>query len=472
MKPSYPDSDQVDQMHRIVREFMPDVIRDLQELIKIPSVAFPGYPPEPVERMAAASVQLLKRYGMPDARLLEIPGGYPAVTAEIPAPPGAPTVLLYAHYDVQPARREDGWESDPWVPVVQEGRLYGRGSADNKSGIVTIAGTVRALGGRYPLGIRVIIEGEEETTSHLEAFVHANPDLFCCDLFIITDMGKIVSGEPVLSTTLRGEVSCVVTVRSLSHAVHSGIFGGPAPDALVALIRMLATLHDEQGDVAVPGLFSGPWSGYEYDERLYRRLAGLLDGVDSIGSGTISSRLWSKPSVTVIGIDAPTVRDAANILIPQARARISMRIAPGADPEHEVRLLADHLRAAAPWHVQAEISEVHSSSGFICPDSGSGYELARKVMEAVYRRPVKETGGGGSIPLLNELKDAVPGAEFVLWGCEDNERSRIHGTNESVAIDELERMIVAQALLVQELGKQHTAAMEKNKSAFPENPWR
>ncbi len=362
-------------------------------------------------------------------------------------------MLLYAHYDVQPARREDGWDTDPWTPVVKDGRLYGRGAADNKSGIATIAGTIRALAGKYPVGITVIIEGEEETASHLHAFVEAHPDLFRCDLFIITDMGKMVPGEPVLSITLRGEVSCVVTVRTLAHAVHSGVFGGPAPDALVALIKMLATLHDEHGDVAIAGLSSYPWVGAEFPEDLYRRLSGLPDDVDTIGTGTISSRVWSKPSVTVIGIDAPAVRDASNILIPQARARVSLRIAPGADPEREVRLLADHLRAAAPWHVKVEINGVHHSSGFICPTGGHCYKTAQKVMEAVYRRPVQESGAGGSIPLMNVLKRAVPGAEFVLWGCEDHEQSRIHGTNESVAVSELERMIVTQALLLQELGK-------------------
>ena len=452
MERDIPDPADVDAMERNVRTFIPDVIGDLKELIAVPSVAFPDYPPEPVQRMAAATADLLKRYGLSNARLLEIPGGYPAVVGDIKGPRGAPTVILYAHYDVQPAQREDGWETDPWTPVIKDGRLYGRGSADNKSGIVTIAATIRALTGRYPVGIRVIIEGEEETASHLEAFVEAHPEMFRCDLFIITDMGKMVVGEPVLSTTLRGEVSCTVTVRTLSHAVHSGEFGGPAPDALVALIRMLATLHDEHGDVAVAGLFSYPWSGAEYSEDLYRRMSGLLDDVDTVGTGTISSRLWSRPSLTFIGIDAPTVRNAANILIPQARARISMRIAPGADPQQEIRLVSDHLRAAAPWHVQVEIGDVRGSSGFICPTGGRSYEAARKIMEAVYHQPVQEIGAGGSIPLMNVLKQVVLGAEFILWGCEDNECSRIHGPNESVDLGELERMIVTQALLLQELG--------------------
>jgi acetylornithine deacetylase/succinyl-diaminopimelate desuccinylase-like protein len=440
-------------MESTVRSFLPDVIADLKELIKIPSVAFPGYPPEPVHRMAKATADLLKRYGLSNARLMEIPGGYPTVTGDIPAPAGAPTVIFYAHYDVQPARREDGWDTDPWVPYVKNGRLFGRGSADNKSGIATIAGAIRALSGRYPVGIKVMIEGEEETASHLHAFVQAHPDLFRCDLFIITDMGKMIPGEPVLSVTLRGEVSCVLTVKTLSHAVHSGVFGGPAPDALVALIRMLSTLHDEHGDTAIAGLTSYPWSGAEFAEPLYRRLSGLINGVDTIGTGSISSRIWSRPSVTVIGIDAPAVRNASNILIPEARARISLRIAPGADPRQEVGLLCSHLTSHAPWHVSVEISEVHGSSGFICPTGGRCSTLAKNVMESVYRRPVQEAGAGGSIPLLNVLKEAVPGAEFVLWGCEDHEQSRIHGTDESVALRDLERMIITQAVLLQEMGK-------------------
>jgi acetylornithine deacetylase/succinyl-diaminopimelate desuccinylase-like protein len=453
MEHGNPDPADVDEMERNVRTFITDIIEDLKELISIPSVAFPDYPQEPVYRMAKVTADLLVRSGLSNARLLEIPGGYPAVFADIPAPPGAPTVLLYAHYDVQPAQKEDGWETDPWTPVIKDGRLYGRGAADNKSGIASIAGTVRALSGSYPVGIKVIIEGEEETAGHLPAFVEAHPELFTCDLFIITDMGKMIPGEPVMSTTLRGEVSCVVTVRTLDHAVHSGVFGGVAPDALVALIRTLATLHDEHGDVAIAGLFSSAWEGAEFSEDLYRRLSGLPGDVDTIGTGTISSRVWSKPSVTVIGIDAPAVRDAANILIPQARARVSLRIAPGADPKREAGLLVDHLRDSAPWHVKVEIGEVHHSSGFICPSGGPGYKAARNVMGAVYRRPVQEAGAGGSIPLMNVLKHAVPKAEFVLWGCEDHEQSRIHGSNESVAIIELERMIVTQALLLQELGK-------------------
>ena len=313
-----------------VAGLMPGLVADLAELVAIPSVAFPGFPSEPVHRMSEAVVALLQRSGAGNARLLEIPGGYPAVWAEIPAPPGAPTVLLYAHYDVQPAPPEQGWDTDPFVATSgADGRIYGRGAADDKSGLIIHAGTLQALGADIPVGIKILIEGEEETISHLEDFVDANPGMFDCDAFVIADMGNQAVGRPALTTALRGEVACTVTVRTLAFPVHSGVFGGAAPDALVALIKMLATLHDDAGDTVVPGVTTGVWPGADVDEDVYQSSSGILPGVDLVGTGTLSSRLWAKPSATVIGIDAPSVAEAANILIPQATAKVSMRIVPG-----------------------------------------------------------------------------------------------------------------------------------------------
>jgi acetylornithine deacetylase/succinyl-diaminopimelate desuccinylase-like protein len=431
------------------RALMPGVLEDLKSLIRHPSVAFPGYPPEPVNAMADATVALLRQYGLRDARLLDIAGGYPAVYGEIPAPPGAPTVMMYAHYDVQPAHREDGWETDPWTPVEKGGRLYGRGAADDKSGIVITAACLRIFEGNPPVGVKVLIEGEEETTGHLEEFVNARPDLFQCDVFIVADSGNLSVGEPALTTTLRGEVSRIIGVHTLDHAVHSGSFGGAAPDALISLIRILATLHDTRGDVAVRGLRSDAPRDTEYPAEIYRQNAGLLEDVQLIGTGPLSSRVWSKPSVTVIGIDAPSVSDASNILIPRASAKISMRISPGADARRELHLLMDHLRAVAPWNVHVEVREASDSSGFIFPTDGPGFAAARRALEIAFGMPVRETGAGGSIPLLRVLRSAVPQAEFILWGAQDASYSTIHGANESVDIHELERFIVAQSLVLQ-----------------------
>jgi acetylornithine deacetylase/succinyl-diaminopimelate desuccinylase-like protein len=442
----------VTEIRQKVRDLMPGVLEDLKNLIPYQSVAFPGYPSPPVHAMADATVALLKRYGLQDVRLLEIPGGYPAVYGEIAAPPGAPTVMMYAHYDVQPAQKEDGWETDPWTAVVKDGRLYGRGAADDKSGIMITAASLGVFKGNPPVGVKVIIEGGEEAPDHLEEFVAAHPEFFSCDAVIIADNGNLTIGDPALTTTLRGEVSCIIEVRTLDHSVHSGSFGGAAPDALVSLIRILATLHDSHGDVAIQGLHSYPQPSIQYPEELYRQDAGLLEGVELIGTGPLSARLWAKPSVTVIGIDAPSVRKASNILIPRATAKISMRISPDADADHELRLLMKHLHAAAPWNVHVEVTKVTDNSGFVCPRDGPGYTAARMALKAAFDKPAGEIGAGGSIPLLHVLRAAVPAAEFILWGAEDASRSRIHGTNESVDIKELERFIVAQSLLLQFLG--------------------
>jgi len=436
-----------------VAGLMPDLLTELDALVAIPSIAFPGFPSKPVQSMAEAVVELFRASGVKDVRLLEIPGGYPAVYADLPGPAGSPTVLLYAHYDVQPAPVEQGWDTDPWTATRKEdGRIYGRGAADDKSGLVIHAGTMRTLAGRLPVGVRILVEGEEETISHLGDFVDANPDLFACDAFVIADMGNQEVGRPALTTALRGEVSCTVRVRTLDHPVHSGLFGGAAPDALVALIRILATLHDDEGNTNVPGVTTGEWGGADFDEVAYRESSGVLDGVDLVGTGRLASRLWSKPSATVIGIDAPTVQEASNVLLPEATAKISMRIVPGADADHELEALMAHLRSAAPWNVVVEVTKVKVGWPFAVDMSGPILKTAGAALEAAFGRPAEQIGSGGSIPLVATLKKAAPAAEVLLWGAEDLALSRIHASNESVDPREIEDMVVAQVLTLIGLG--------------------
>src|SRR5690349_24489327 len=212
--------------------------------------------------------------------------------------------MLYAHYDVQPAPAEQGWSSDPWTPTHKEdGRIYGRGASDDISGLVAHLGTMRVFDGKPPCTVKLILEGMEETESNLEAFVEAHPELFACDLFVICDMGNLRVGEPALTTALRGDVACIVTVRTLEHPLHSGVFGGPAPDAMMALARLLSTLHDDAGNVAVAGVSRNPWDGGELDEQEFRASADLLDGVGLAGSGSLARRLWAEPAISAIGID-------------------------------------------------------------------------------------------------------------------------------------------------------------------------
>ena len=429
-----------------VRQLMPEVARDLGHLVALPSIAFSGYRPEPVLAAAEATLLLLRRVGMADATLLDVGGRFPIVWGELPAPPGAPTVLLYAHYDVQPAPADQGWTTDPWTAVERDGRLYGRGAADNKSGVVLHAASLAAYGGRPPVGVKVLIEGEEEAGGRLDEYVAAHPDLFACDVFVIGDMGNVVAGEPALTISLRGTVGCVVDVRTLPHAVHSGVLGGPAPDALMVLIRLLATLHDDHGEVAVAGLSSYDWPGSDLPEDVYRAIAGLASEVPLLGSGSVASRLWSKPAVNVIGLDAPPVDKASTIVVPRARAMVSLRVVPGSDPTVELRALTDHLRAAAPWGVQLDLSPMPVAHAFAAGADGPAVAAARRALADAYGRPAVAVGSGGSIPLLSALQAAVPRAEFVLWGAEDTATSRIHGPDESVDLAELERCIHAQSL--------------------------
>jgi acetylornithine deacetylase/succinyl-diaminopimelate desuccinylase-like protein len=432
---------------------MPGLIEELEELVAIPSVAFPGYPAEPVERMAERTLQMFRDVGFTNAQLMEVPSGYPPIYGEIQGPEGSPVVVLYAHYDVQPAPPEQGWSTDPWTATHQDGRIYGRGAADDKAGLVTHLATMRIFDGQPPCTVKIILEGMEETDSNLEAFVETHPELFQCDLFVICDMGNLRVGDPVLTTALRGNVTCIVTVRTLEHPLHSGVFGGAVPDAMIALARLLATLHDEAGNVAVDGVTHGVWPGQDLSEADLRSSADVLDGVELTGTGQVKDRLWANPSVSAIGIDMTSIAGSSNVLIPQARAKISMRIVPGSDPVKELDALVAHLESHAPWGAQVEVERGAAAPSFRCRTDGPRVAAARRAMEQAFGRPAGEKGSGGSVPLLNTLEKASPGAEFVLWGPEDVARARIHASDESVDPTEIERMVVAQALLLQNLAE-------------------
>jgi acetylornithine deacetylase/succinyl-diaminopimelate desuccinylase-like protein len=289
----------------------------------VPSVAFEDFPEEPLTQAGAAVAELLGKAGLPEVRMVDVARAPQAVYAARPAKPGAPTVLLYAHYDVQPAGPDEAWTSPPFEPTERAGRLYGRGAADDKSGIIMHLGALTALGADCPVGIKVLIEGQEENgQGGIEEYVKANAELLKADVIVISDVGNYSLGVPTLTTSLRGTAALDVEVATLEGAVHSGMFGGPAPDALIALARMIATLHHADGTVAVNELAVVAYEGADYDEAAFRKDAGVLPGVDLIGAGSIADRLYGRPSITVIGIDAPRVDGAANALIPKARARV------------------------------------------------------------------------------------------------------------------------------------------------------
>jgi cysteinylglycine-S-conjugate dipeptidase len=426
---------------------------DLERLVRIPSVAFPGFPPEPVAEAAAVTAEILRDAGLTGAELIDIPGAPPAVWGELAGPDGAPTVLLYAHYDVQPAGDEAAWTSPPWQPAERGGRLYGRGTADDKVGIALHAGTLRAFGGAPPVHVKVIVEGEEETgRGTFASYLAAHPEQFAADVVVVADAGNWRVGEPTLTTSLRGLAVLDVEVRTLRAPVHSGLFGGAAPDALIALARMLATLHDPAGNVAVEGLVRQAWDGRPVDKEALRASAGVPAGVGLMGDGALAERLYTRPSITAIGLDAPPVEGASNALVDHARARLSARLAPGQDPAAAIAALSAHLRQVAPWGAALELTPREAAPGALLAGGGPGEAAALRALEGAYGKAPVKVGSGGAIPLCVLLAQALPAAEILLWGAADD-AAQIHAADESVDLADLEHATLAQVLLLEELGR-------------------
>ncbi len=436
---------------------MPRAIDELERLVRIPSMGYPGYDPANVRASAETTRDILIEAGVTDARLLELDGGHPAVFGAIPGPDGAPTVLLYAHHDVQPEGPLEQWDTPPFEPVVKGGRMYGRGAADDKSGIVVHAAAIRALlaDGLPPVSIKVVVEGEEEcSTEHLPELVQGNADLLRADVAVIADGGNYRTGVPTLNSSIRGVTDIVVQVRVLPRAQHSGSYGGPIPDAITALARIIASLHHDDGSVAIEGLQRFGWTGMQIPEDEFREESGVLDQVELIGAGSLSDRLLTGPAVAVLGFDAPAIAGSSNQIVPFARARVSLRIAPGDDPVAARQALVNHLRSHAPWGVEVTFE---GTSGF---EAGHGHLVdttrpaSRAAMDALaraYGREAIEMGSGGSIPLVPMLTQTFPGIEILIWGAMD-ERSFIHSVNESVELSEVERITLAEALFLRNLG--------------------
>lgn len=427
---------------------MPRTVADLESLVRIPGCAFPGFPATEITRAAERVAEILTEAGCPEVQIIGNGDHPPAVYAEAPGPEGAPTVLLYAHYDVQPAGDETAWSSPAFEPTIRDGRLYGRGAADDKSGVVLHAAVVRAFEGHPPCTLRIIVEGDEEYGGSFEEFPREHPEMFAADAIIIADTGNIEVGVPTFTSALRGMAMVEVGVETLVDPVHSGMFGGPAPDALMTLITVLATLRDGAGDVAVAGVEGSEWTGAGFDEEMFREQAGVLPGQPLVGTGSIASRLYSKPTVSVVGLDAPPVAGAINAVVPRARAKVSLRVPPGMDPEDAQRALVDHLVAQAPWGVQISVQAGPTGDGYLADTTGPVYEAMRAAMRRAYGVDAVEVGSGGSIPLVSVLTEVAPRATILLAGAQDN-AAAIHAPDESVDLGELEHAALAEALFVQ-----------------------
>lgn len=439
------------QLRARVDELMPEVIDDLTSLARIPSVSLPAFDAAHVQASADRVADLLTQVGA-QVQVVRTGQGHPAVVGRVEGPAGAPTVLLYAHHDVQPPGRDDDWETPPFEPTPRGERIFGRGVADDKAGVMAHVAALRVFDGAPPVSVVVFVEGEEEAGSEsLPALLAEHRAALDCDALVIADSGNWDIGTPALTTTLRGNVRVTLELRTLRHGVHSGMFGGIVPDAITTMCRLLATLHTDDGTVAVEGLQASDEAAVDYDEARIRAESGAIDGLRLLGEGSYASRLWTKPSLTVIGIDAPSVDEAANLLTPVCRAKLSMRIAPTEDPRRALDALTAHLRTHAPWGCELTISEPELGSGFTTTTDGPYVEAARAAFADAWQTPPVDMGIGGSIPFIAQFAETFPHATILVTGVEDPD-TRAHGANESLHVPEFTRVVLAEAVLLERLG--------------------
>ncbi len=438
---------------------IPSALSDLGDLVRIPGIAWPSFYQTQLERSAERVASLATGTGVfDDVRVLRaaIPGtdehGQPAVLATRAARNGKPTILLYAHHDVQPPGSDELWDTPPFEPTVRDGRLYGRGAADDKAGIMAHIASLRAVsevfGDDLDLGVSLFIEGEEEYGSRSFAqFLSDNSEALRADAIVVADSGNWDSTTPGLTVSLRGNARFTMKVRTLDHASHSGMFGGAVPDAMMATVRLLATLWDEDGAVAVEGLSETDTETPDYSEETLRDEAGLLPGTSPIGRGSILSRIWNKPAITVIGIDATDVASASNTLLPEVTVVISARVAPGQSGEDAYEALEAHLRAHVPFGAELTFSDVDLGDGFLVDTSGWAVSLARQAMADGYGADPVDLGVGGSIPFIADLVREFPAAQILVTGVEDP-HARAHSPNESLHLDTFRHAVATEALLL------------------------
>lgn len=437
-------------LRQVVHDLQPTVRADLEALVAVPSISADADRSADLRRSAELVAALLREIGCPEVDIVAAGGG-PVVLGRFPAPLGAPTVCLYAHHDVQPTGDETAWTSPPFTATQRGERLYGRGSSDDKGGIAVHLAALRAFDGRPPVGVTVFVEGEEEVGSPtLAAILAQHHDQLAADVYVIADSSNWDVGQPAFTTTLRGMAECVVEVRTLDHAVHSGAYGGVAPDALTTLCRLLATLHDEAGNVAVAGLHSGPGPELDYPPDRLRAESGVLDGVDYLGTGSVVERLWTRPAVTVIGLDTTPIARSSPTLIPSARAKISLRVAPGDDAVRARRCLREHLESHAPWGARVSVTEGDSGEPAEIEFAGPVAEAAAAAFAEAWGRDPVLIGQGGSIPLVAEFAEAFPGAAILVTAVGDPD-ARPHGIDESLYLPDFAAACLGEALFLARL---------------------
>ncbi|WP_458116004.1 M20/M25/M40 family metallo-hydrolase [Arthrobacter sp. D2-10] len=455
----------IEELRRAVTEDFPATVEQLSGLVRIPAMAWDAFDPADLDIAAGYVSELVQEAGMADVVLLRAPRpdgrpGAPAVVARRPARPGKDTILLYAHYDVQPPGDPSLWLSPPFEAVERDGRLWGRGAADNKAGVLlhvaALRSVLRVLGDELGLGVTLFIDGEEEAGSpSLPLLLEEHPALLKADVMVVADSGNWQVGVPALTTSLRGLILGNIEVRVLEHALHAGTYGGPLLDAVTVLSRLIATLHHADGSVAVAGLSafeadSAADTVPEFDEVLFRADARVPPGMQLAGSGTLASRLWHKPALAIIGMDVPAVAHSSDTLLPVARARFSLSLAPGANTAEAMESVRRHVESHAPLGAEVRFIPGGRTEGFAGHASSAAARTMLQAMGEAWGVPAVCMGVGGSIPVVDTLARLCPEADILITGAEDPD-SRAHGANESVRLGDFEKAILAETLLLAQL---------------------
>lgn len=450
----------VEDVRARVQNAWNDVVSVLNKKISLAAVSAKSIAGEHMQKSAQYVAGVLREVGI-DARVEQstnpdgTPGAFEVVGSRI-VNPSAPTVLLYAHHDVQPVPDPSEWNTNPFEGTERDGRLYGRGSADDGGGIAIHYGALRALSDDLRVNIKVFIEGEEEMGSpSFIPFIESHKDEFESDVIIVADSGNWSAGIPSLTTSLRGNTDVDVRVKVLGHQVHSGQFGGPILDAYTLASMLIASLYNEAGDLAVPGIEAQePVGGLQrdLDESQVRADASVVDSYKLAGTGSLAARMWTKPSLTVIGMDAHPVEGSFNVIAHETKLRLSLRTAPSQRPEEAQKALCDFLVSHAPFGAEVTVEPIDNGMGWAMdPDAVATKDALASMRDAFGVEPVNK-GEGGSIPFIPELQRIFPKAQVLVTGPEDP-KSNAHSPNESISLSGLRGNIVTEALLLDRLGE-------------------
>jgi acetylornithine deacetylase/succinyl-diaminopimelate desuccinylase-like protein len=450
---------------------LPEFQAQLVALSRIPGVSAEPAPSEPVRRSAQATAAALREAGIENVEVLELPGVHPYVYGDWLHAPGAPTLLLYGHHDVQPEGREEKWLSPPYEPTVRNGRLYGRGTADDKAGVMTHVAAVASYlksGGELPVNVRFVIEGEEEIGSeNLGKFLQTYKHKLPADFIVLSDTANFDTGIPALTYQLRGICTIDVTVQTIAQPVHSGMWGGPVPDPVQIMCSLIASLQGKKGEIDVPGLYRqvartgrtqlSRIRKLPFSEAKFKREARMMKGTRLAGERgySVYEQLWTRPSLTVIAFDARPIKGSSNQIIDHVTARLSLRTVPNMDGKAAGKAVIRKLTAKPPYGAKVTARIVGTTPWWTTDPEGPAFEAARRALKAGYGRETAMIGAGGSIGFVGPFADLLGGAPCLLMGVEDP-LCNAHSENESLHLGDWVKSMRSAVHMYDELSRVET----------------